>query len=304
MSTAASPGVTFEDLVEELVGDVVDEYDSPARASGATRRPDGYCPGCFDLMRSKPPSVSNCLPDVPTTRRWPGSFSSGCADPGPRRPGRRARRHTDRGTNGRPPDSIGIESFCLRTIPTALRRRPASPIRRPGGSIVTAASLCSRLPSCGERVLVGAEFSSSRAAAPVEPLLRGSARLGPHCKRSAVAPDDLDLQFGITLALPRSGRARGTRHASLLTETLGSPSCPAWVIHPLALVIALRVVSWLHMLLGEMVPKNLALTGPERAAIMLTPALMVFVRMFDHDHHRPDSSGNQCFETAGHQTRK
>jgi CBS domain containing-hemolysin-like protein len=29
-----------------------------------------------------------------------------------------------------------------------------------------------------------------------------------------------------------------------------------------------------------MVPKNLALTGPERAAMMLTPALLIFVRIF------------------------
>jgi CBS domain containing-hemolysin-like protein len=34
------------------------------------------------------------------------------------------------------------------------------------------------------------------------------------------------------------------------------------------------------MLLGEMVPKNLALTGPERAAMILTPALLIFVRIF------------------------
>ena len=51
-------------------------------------------------------------------------------------------------------------------------------------------------------------------------------------------------------------------------------------IHPLALAIALTLVSSLHMLLGEMVPKNLALTGPERAAMMLAPPLLVFVRIF------------------------
>jgi CBS domain containing-hemolysin-like protein len=34
------------------------------------------------------------------------------------------------------------------------------------------------------------------------------------------------------------------------------------------------------MLLGEMVPKNLALTGPERAAMMLAPLLLLFVQVF------------------------
>jgi len=52
-------------------------------------------------------------------------------------------------------------------------------------------------------------------------------------------------------------------------------------------------VSCLHMLLGEMVPKNLALTGPERAAIMLTPALLIFVRMF-----RPIISGLTAVATG------
>jgi CBS domain containing-hemolysin-like protein len=47
------------------------------------------------------------------------------------------------------------------------------------------------------------------------------------------------------------------------------------------------------MLLGEMVPKNLALTGPERAAIMLTPALLIFVRMF-----RPIISGLTAVATG------
>jgi CBS domain containing-hemolysin-like protein len=34
------------------------------------------------------------------------------------------------------------------------------------------------------------------------------------------------------------------------------------------------------MLLGEMVPKNLALTGPERAAMVLAPPLLLFVQIF------------------------
>ena len=34
------------------------------------------------------------------------------------------------------------------------------------------------------------------------------------------------------------------------------------------------------MLLGEMVPKNLALAGPERAAMMLAPPLLVFIQIF------------------------
>ena len=40
------------------------------------------------------------------------------------------------------------------------------------------------------------------------------------------------------------------------------------------------MTSVLHMLLGEMVPKNLALAGPERAAMLLAPLLVGFIRLF------------------------
>ena len=68
--------------------------------------------------------------------------------------------------------------------------------------------------------------------------------------------------------------------ASLLTDPLTALHVPHELIHPLALAIALTLVSCLHMLLGEMVPKNLALTGPERAAMVLAPPLLVFVQIF------------------------
>jgi CBS domain containing-hemolysin-like protein len=47
------------------------------------------------------------------------------------------------------------------------------------------------------------------------------------------------------------------------------------------------------MLLGEMVPKNLALTGPERAAMVLAPPLLLFVQIF-----RPIIIGLTAIATA------
>ena len=44
----------------------------------------------------------------------------------------------------------------------------------------------------------------------------------------------------------------------------------------LALGIALTLVSCLHMLLGEMVPKNIALAGPERSVLWLGPPMWWF----------------------------
>jgi CBS domain containing-hemolysin-like protein len=42
-------------------------------------------------------------------------------------------------------------------------------------------------------------------------------------------------------------------------------------------VVALSVVMYLHVVVGEMVPKNIALAGPERAALVLGPPIMAVV---------------------------
>jgi CBS domain containing-hemolysin-like protein len=42
----------------------------------------------------------------------------------------------------------------------------------------------------------------------------------------------------------------------------------------ISFVIALTAATYAHMLLGEMVPKNIALAGPERAALLLGPPLV------------------------------
>jgi CBS domain containing-hemolysin-like protein len=129
---------------------------------------------------------------------------------------------------------------------------------------------------------VGAEFAvlASRRTR-LEPLLRSSRR----ARNALRAIEQLPLmisacQFGITLASLGLGALAEPVVASLLTGPLAVLHVPHELIHPLALAIALTLVSCLHMLLGEMVPKNLALTGPERAALLLAPPLLLFVRIF------------------------
>ena len=59
-------------------------------------------------------------------------------------------------------------------------------------------------------------------------------------------------------------------------ETLGIPEA---LVHPVAFAIALSIIGYLHVVLGEMVPKNLALAGPDRAALALAPPLAGIVRV-------------------------
>jgi CBS domain containing-hemolysin-like protein len=129
---------------------------------------------------------------------------------------------------------------------------------------------------------VGAEFAVLAARrSRLEPLLRTSRRARTALRAIEQLPLMISAcQFGITLASLGLGALAEPVIASLLTGPLAALRVPHGLVHPIALAIALTLVSCLHMLLGEMVPKNLALTGPERAALMLTPALLVFVRIF------------------------
>jgi CBS domain containing-hemolysin-like protein len=66
----------------------------------------------------------------------------------------------------------------------------------------------------------------------------------------------------------------------LLEVPLGLTPLTADVISVLAFVIALVLVTFLHVVFGEMVPKNLSFSVPDRAVLMLAPALVFVSRVF------------------------
>lgn len=86
-------------------------------------------------------------------------------------------------------------------------------------------------------------------------------------------------QLGVTVSSLLLGRIAEPAVASLLRSWLGLTGIPPALLHTLAFVIALALVVTLHVLLGEMVPKNIALAGPERTAMLLVPAYLPYVRL-------------------------
>jgi CBS domain containing-hemolysin-like protein len=48
-------------------------------------------------------------------------------------------------------------------------------------------------------------------------------------------------------------------------------------VHPISFAVGLALVVYLHVVLGEMVPKNVALAGPERIAVLLGPPMMALI---------------------------
>ncbi len=65
----------------------------------------------------------------------------------------------------------------------------------------------------------------------------------------------------------------------LLEAPIALTGWPEEVIGTIAFVIALVVVSFLHVVLGEMVPKNVSFSLPDRAALLLVPPLVALARV-------------------------
>ena len=86
-------------------------------------------------------------------------------------------------------------------------------------------------------------------------------------------------QLGITissLGLGSLGEPAVAHQLEWLTGPLGVPDA---LLHTIAFVVALGIVTVAHILLGEMVPKNIAIAGPERAALWMVPPLVAFMRV-------------------------
>ncbi|OBJ19985.1 hemolysin family protein [Mycobacterium colombiense] len=85
-------------------------------------------------------------------------------------------------------------------------------------------------------------------------------------------------QLGVTAASLLLGRIGESAVSNLLRTGLGLTGIHATLLHTLSFAIALAIVVTLHVLLGEMVPKNIALAGPERTAMLLVPPYLAYVR--------------------------
>lgn len=114
--------------------------------------------------------------------------------------------------------------------------------------------------------------------------LEDKANEGNRRARSALAAiTDLNTQIagaqlGITMCSIALGLVAEPSVAKLLEHTVlsGLAEGPR---HTVGLVIALSLVTFLHILIGEMVPKNIALADAPRTAMLLAPLHGLFVRI-------------------------
>lgn len=88
------------------------------------------------------------------------------------------------------------------------------------------------------------------------------------------------IQLGITICSVVLGAVAEPSVAHLVEPVLHAVHAPDGLLHPISFVIALGAVAFLHVVLGEMVPKNITLAGPERAVMVLAPIMLQLVRLF------------------------
>ncbi len=85
-------------------------------------------------------------------------------------------------------------------------------------------------------------------------------------------------QLGITVCSLVIGRLAEPAVASLVERLVNQfTEISETVLHSVSFAVALALVVIVHMVLGEMVPKNLAITGPERTLLLLARPMLVYL---------------------------
>ncbi|MBE1876173.1 hemolysin family protein [Myceligenerans pegani] len=133
----------------------------------------------------------------------------------------------------------------------------------------------------GNAFFVGAEFAVlSAKRSQIEPLAAAGNR---RAQTVLWAMEHVSLmlacaQLGVTVCSTGLGIVAEPALAHLLETPLHALGVEE-LAHPIAMAIALAIVVYLHVVLGEMVPKNLAVSAPERAVLWFGPPLVLLARV-------------------------
>ena len=141
-------------------------------------------------------------------------------------------------------------------------------------AIITALILLNGLFVAAEFAIVGAPRAAidsrashgDRLARLVQSVLRDPRRQDRYIATA---------QLGITVASLGLGMYGEHVLADAIYERLGARGLPAWIAsHGFASVVAVAVLTYFHIVVGEMVPKSLALQKAEQLALWITPPML------------------------------
>ncbi len=147
----------------------------------------------------------------------------------------------------------------------------------------------------GNAFFVGAEFALvSARRTKVEPKAAAGSRVARTTLRAMEGLSQMiaAAQFGITVCSLGLGAVAEPALAHLIEPVAHAVHLPDAWLHPVAFTVAMSCVVYLHVVLGEMVPKNLALAGPERAAMVLGPPMVAIVTVLKPIVYALDATAN------------
>lgn len=128
---------------------------------------------------------------------------------------------------------------------------------------------------------VGAEFAAMAVRrSTLEPLAAAGSKRAASCLEALERLGSMlaTAQLGITVCSVGLGALAEAALHHLLEPVFHGWGLPDVWASGVALALALLIVSYLHVVVGEMIPKNIAIAGPDRTALLLVPALYLISR--------------------------
>ena len=149
---------------------------------------------------------------------------------------------------------------------------------------------------------VAGEFATtSTRRAQIEPLVAQGKR---GATKALFALEHVSLmlaisQLGVTLASTSLGMVAEPAIAHLVEGPMEKWGLPATSVHVVGFAIALLLVLFLHVVFGEMVPKNISIAMPHTALLILAPPLVALGHVVRPLIEAMDKSANWFVKLAG-----
>ncbi|OFT96738.1 hemolysin family protein [Brevibacterium sp. HMSC22B09] len=154
----------------------------------------------------------------------------------------------------------------------------------------------------GNAFFVAAEFSVvSARRSQIEPLADQGRR---SAKTALYAMEHVSLmlaicQLGITVCSLMLGNVAEPAIHHLLAGPLEWMKIPPAAASTIGFAIALSIVTFLHVVVGEMIPKNIALAEAKHAVLLLAPPLVVLAKIFGFVIHPLNAFANALLKLCG-----
>ena len=109
------------------------------------------------------------------------------------------------------------------------------------------------------------------------------------------------VQIGITLVGVLSGAVSGATLGLRLAEWFANVGLPTGVAEAVGVGLVVAVITYFSLVIGELVPKQIALRNPERVAVRVAPAMTAIARIASPVVSLLDISGRAVLRALGYQ---